>query len=72
MKMKKYTVFTLVLTMMTLLSCGSGNDENRPEENTSIEGQTDETSCLFRYNEGTTKLTWTGYKTTAKLSLIHI
>ena len=66
MKMKKYTLFTLVLTMMTLLSCGSGNDENRPEENTSIEGQTDETSCLFRYNEGTSKLTWTGYKTTAK------
>lgn len=64
--MKRTTLFTLGLSILFLTACGSGNDENTADEGVNAEGQTAEASCMYRYNEGTSKLTWTGYKTTAK------
>jgi polyisoprenoid-binding protein YceI len=64
--MKRTTLFTLGLSILFLTACGSGNDDNTTAEGTDAEAGTTETSCMYRYNEGTSKLTWTGYKTSAK------
>ena len=64
--MKRTTLFTLGLSILFLTACGSGNDENTTAEGTKAEAETSEASCMYRYNEGTSKLTWTGYKTSAK------
>lgn len=66
MMMKRTTLFTLGLSILFLTACGSGNDENTTAEGTDAEAGTTEASCMYRYNEGTSKLTWTGYKTSAK------
>jgi polyisoprenoid-binding protein YceI len=66
MMMKRTTLFTLGLSMLFLAACGSGDNEKNSEEGTGADAQAAETSCMYRYNEGTSKLTWTGYKTTAK------
>ncbi|MFZ9028767.1 MAG: YceI family protein [Crocinitomicaceae bacterium] len=64
--MKRTTLFTLGLSILLLTACGSGNDEATADEATNADEQTSEASCMYRYNEGTSKLTWTGYKTSAK------
>ena len=64
--MKTTTLFTLGLSILFLTACGSGNDENTTAEGTKAEAETSKASCMYRYNEGTSKLTWTGYKTSAK------
>lgn len=63
--MNKKIFYTLALSMVFLTSCSSNGEENGAES-TSEEQQTEQSSCMYRYNEGTTKLTFTGYKTSAK------
>ncbi len=64
--MNRTTLFTLGLSALLLVSCGSATDEQSIEEEKDAGEQTSEMNCMYRYNEGTSKLTWTGYKTTAK------
>ena len=63
--MKKRALFTIALSLIFFSSCTSG-EESSTEEQTGAESQEEQAVCMYRYNEGTSKLTWTGYKTTEK------
>lgn len=63
--MKKRALFTIALSLIFFSSCTSG-EESSTEEQTGAENQEEQAVCMYRYNEGTSKLTWTGYKTTEK------
>lgn len=63
--MKKRALFTIALSLIFFTSCSS-SEESSTDEGTGSEVQAEKEVCMYRYNEGTSKLTWTGYKTTAK------
>lgn len=50
----------------TLVSCGSGSEEETTEGQSETTAAESSEKCMYRYNEGTTKFTFTGYKTNAK------
>lgn len=64
--MKKGTLFTIALSLVFFTACNSGGEGSSTDEATGSEQGEGKTSCMYRYNEGTSKLTWTGYKTTDK------
>lgn len=64
--MNKKTLYTIALSLLFFASCGSGGEETVSEEGTGAGQQESQESCMYRYNEGTSKLTWTGYKTSDK------
>lgn len=64
--MNKRALYTIALSLMFFASCGSGGEDTATEGTAGAEHQEEQASCMYRYNEGTSKLTWTGYKTTAK------
>lgn len=64
--MKKQAFFTIALSLVFLTACKSGGEETGTEGANETEQQGEQTSCMYRYNEGTSKLTWTGYKTSSK------
>ena len=59
MKKIVYVFASLVITF-SLFSCGGETEEVKDEEPA-------EEQCLYSYNEGSTKLEWTAYKTTGKV-----
>lgn len=63
--MNKRPFLFVALSFFILASCSSGSDE-QSSDSTDAEGAQETSSCIYQYNDGTTKLTWTGYKTTAK------
>lgn len=64
--MKKGTLYTIALSLVFFTACNSGGEGSSTDEATGSEQGEGKTSCMYRYNEGTSKLTWTGYKTTDK------
>jgi len=67
--MKKINIFLLAIATMFMVSCGSETtDEPTAEETAPVEKST-EVVCEYSYDETTTKITWTSFKTTAKVAV---
>lgn len=67
--MQKNLLFTSALLLMGSLlfnSCSESGEHKSEQQESSTEEQTNE-GCFYAYNEGSTELVWTAYKTTGKV-----
>lgn len=68
--MKKINISLIALATIFMVSCGSETvtDEKTAEEAAPVEKSTD-LVCEYSYDASTTKLTWTSFKTSAKVAV---
>ncbi len=67
--MKKVRLSILALATLFISSCGSENTAESSSEDIMITDSISNVVCAYSYDLSTTKITWTSFKTTAKVAV---